>query len=95
MSQQALQSFREKVNGNAALEASIRSCLSEPGGALDHHAVAALGASNGFEFTAQVVQAALAGSAAAGTLDDELSDFELEMVAGGNPINCSDESKGQ
>jgi predicted ribosomally synthesized peptide with nif11-like leader len=93
MSLQSLQSFREKVNGNPDLEAAIKGCLTGPSGAVDADAVSAIGKRNGFDFSAEDVRGAMSG-AGIGAMNDELSDFELEVVSAGNPINCSDESGG-
>ncbi|MGQ0655180.1 MAG: Nif11-like leader peptide family natural product precursor [Betaproteobacteria bacterium] len=77
MSEQSLQSFREKLNGNAQLEADVRGCLTGPAGGLNIDALAALGQRHGFDFTADEVRTAMAAA------NDELSDFELEVVSAG------------
>jgi len=77
MSIQSLQSFRQQVNGNNALAAAVKTCLSAPGGALDLEALATLGRKNGYDFSADDVRSAMAAT------DDELSDLELEVVSAG------------
>ena len=83
MSSESLQLFRTQVNGNAQQEAAVRACLTAPDGGLDIDALAALGRQGGFDFNADDVRAAMAAT------DDELSDFELEVVAGGAPTNAN------
>ncbi|MGQ0655181.1 MAG: Nif11-like leader peptide family RiPP precursor [Betaproteobacteria bacterium] len=88
MSLQSLQSFRQQANGNPELEAAVRGCLSGPQGALDLGALAALGKRHGFDFSADDVRAAMA------TSEEELSDFELEVVSAGLPCNTGGAESG-
>jgi predicted ribosomally synthesized peptide with nif11-like leader len=89
MSMQSLQSFREKVNINPDLEAAIKTCLNGPDGVLDADAVVALGRQQGFDFSQEELLSAMRGTGGEG-LSEELSDLELELVSGGNPVNCND-----
>lgn len=76
MSMQSLNEFRGKVNGNAQLEEAVRAC------GLDLDAMAALGRSQGFEFTRDEIVATFSAPSV------ELSDLELEMVSGGAAVDC-------
>lgn len=75
MSIDALEKFYEHVRSDQALEAQATNALQE--GA---DAVVALGEREGFSFTSEELSIALAHHA---SLSDELSDDELELVAGG------------
>lgn len=75
MSIDALEKFYEHVRSDQALEAQATAALRE--GA---DAVVTLAAREGFSFTSEELSVALAHHAA---MNDELSDDELEMVAGG------------
>jgi predicted ribosomally synthesized peptide with nif11-like leader len=77
MSLQAAISFREKINADPALQARVRE-LAPAGQTLD---VTALGASLGFSFSRAEAEQAYSP-------DDELSDFELEMVQSAAPAPC-------
>ncbi|MDH6233104.1 putative ribosomally synthesized peptide with nif11-like leader [Mesorhizobium soli] len=75
MSIEALEQFYEKVRADAGLEAEAGAALNEGGAA-----VVALGAREGFEFSEDELSIALAQHA---TATGELSDADLDMVAGG------------
>ncbi|WP_210346541.1 Nif11-like leader peptide family RiPP precursor [Rhizobium rosettiformans] len=81
MSIDALERFYEHVRSDEALEAQATSALQE--GA---DAVVALGEREGFSFTSEELSVALAHHA---SMNDELSDDELELVAGGVPARPS------
>jgi len=81
MSVENVISFSEKVVGQPQLEVKVRACIE---GNLNLPALVALGAEHGFTFTEDEVWSIYAND------NDELSDFELEMVAAGNPVNCND-----
>jgi predicted ribosomally synthesized peptide with nif11-like leader len=77
MSYEAAVAFRQKVNESPELQAALRSHMNP----VDHPFVVSLGQKNGFDFTdadSEKLYASLSSSQ-----DSELSDFELEMVAGG------------
>ncbi len=75
MSKEAALAFRDKVAETPQLQAQVRRAI-EAGESLDE--AVRLGKQNGFEFTVAEAQEAMSNF---GT--SELSDFELEMVAGG------------
>ena len=81
MNNTAIENFRERVNADNALQARFVEAYAQGPGAL-----AALGRANGFEFTegeaAQAIQERLD--------DGELSEFELELVAGGGDPGSQD-----
>jgi len=66
--------FRGKVANTPELEAQIRACLAGGGGKAG---LVRLAAEHGYSFTEQDIEAAFAND------NDELSDFELEMVSAG------------
>ncbi len=76
MSRQAVQAFREQVNTSPALQAEVARHVSK--GVVNYAAIGELARAHGFEFTLAEAQAALAAN------DDELSDFEMELVSGGS-----------
>lgn len=75
MSIEALEQFYEKVRTDTGLEAEASAALNEGGAA-----VVALGAREGFVFSEEELSIALAQHA---TAADELSDADLDLVAGG------------
>jgi predicted ribosomally synthesized peptide with nif11-like leader len=81
MSIEAISEFRETVRGNAELETAIKGLLSDQG-VLDAAGLAELGNRHGYAFTEAEVMSFDLGS------DDELSDFELEMVSAGIGMTC-------
>jgi len=86
MSQEAVHGFIDKINQDIALYAIVtRAAAEEPD--LD---LVKLAGEHGFAFTREEGLNVWADILASGELPDAL----LEAVAGGNPINCSDESKG-
>ena len=80
MTTEAFEKFRSQVNADKALQASVAACFSSAPteGSTGFDKLAALGKSQGFDFTAQDAQGA---TAADGTT---LSDFELELVSAGS-----------
>jgi predicted ribosomally synthesized peptide with nif11-like leader len=77
MPYEAAVAFRQKVNESPDLQAALRPHMNP----VDHPFVVSLGQKNGFDFTdadSQKLYETLSASQ-----DSELSDFELEMVAGG------------
>lgn len=78
MSQEAVEKFRDAVNGNPALQETLRPYLT-PYFNIFH--VVRVGQENGFEFTAE--EAVALKAQVGGDAEGRLSDFELEMVAGG------------
>jgi predicted ribosomally synthesized peptide with nif11-like leader len=72
MSKEAVLKFREQVNCDRAIQGEIRNAES-----ID---LVAIAQARGFEFSAEDLHAV------ADENGGELSDFELEMVAGGNII---------
>ncbi len=87
MSIDAAQAFRKQVNGNQALETEVRSCVRQDG-SLDVDAVVTLGKQRGFNIEAADLVALF------GANDDELSDFELELVSAGLPTQCNGGMQG-
>ena len=80
MTTHAFEQFRYQVSTNPALQAALAACFSSPASSDSNGftKLAALAKSHGFDFTeAQARQATSAGTAT-------LSDFELELVSGGN-----------
>lgn len=75
MSIDALEKFYQHVQNNAALESEATAALQEGAAA-----VVTLAEREGFSFTSEELSIALAHHAAS---NDELSDEELELVAGG------------
>lgn len=78
MSIEALEQFYDKIRSDSALESEAGAALGEGGAA-----VVALGAREGFEFSEDELAIGLARHAAAA---DELSDADLDVVAGGIPM---------
>ena len=79
MTTQTFEQFRTRVNADKALQAQVAACFSSAptDGATGFDKLVALAKSYGFEFTAQDVRGVVAVDGA------KLSDFELELVAGG------------
>lgn len=88
MSIEALEQFYDKVRSDAALEGEAGAALGE-----GPAAVVALGAREGFSFSADELTIALAEHAVG---VDELSDADLDLVAGGipTPPRLKDPTKG-
>lgn len=70
-----LEAFRARVAEDSDLQEQVSACR-------DAASVVALGQREGFEFTAASVETLLN--------DGELSDFELELVAGGGSFYAKD-----
>lgn len=75
MSQEAVTAFRNKVSNSPELQQQIRAGMTAK-----NLNLVALGKAHDCEFAADEVRACLDSA--------ELSDFELEMVSGGTPIDC-------
>ena len=81
MSQESLEQFMEKVGSNEELRATIESQL-DSDGQIAVDALIVMGAENGCEFTVADLQECV-----------ELSDRELDEVAGGSKIDTVTSSK--
>ena len=87
MSKESAVKFREKVSATPELQAKVRNAISQ---GKDLSEAVALGKQTGFTFTEQEAEEVLAT-----TSQGELSDFELEMVAGGKGSqNAPSQSSG-
>jgi len=82
MTLKAANEFRAIVSGDPALEGTLRGLLDE-NGLLNLPETVKLGAKHGCQFSEADIEALFSND------NDELSDFELEMVSAGLPINCS------
>jgi hypothetical protein len=71
----AAQNFRQHINRMSTLQAEVAPYFSN--GVIDYVGLSQLGSRSGFDFTAEEARQVLS------TGDDELSDFEMEMVSGG------------
>lgn len=74
-------SFREKVTADPAIQLEVRK-LMETAGSPDLACLVELGAQHGCQFSEQEVSDLFAND------NDELSDFELEMVSAGTMVDC-------
>tara|TARA_R110000787_G_scaffold143488_5_gene257243 strand:- start:21751 stop:22014 length:264 start_codon:yes stop_codon:yes gene_type:complete len=79
MTTDAVIGFRNLINSNPEIEAKVRGFVTADEG-LDLDRVAKLAEQHGFSFSEHDVMEVFAND------NDELSDFELEMVAAGNQI---------
>ncbi len=77
MSIQAALDFRTLANASPELQGEVSRCFVN--GQLDFAALSAVGRVYGLDFTAEEAAEAMAAG-----LDDELSDFEMDLVAGGH-----------
>lgn len=82
MSIEAAIEFRAMINETPALQSAVRELMDEEG-ILDLQETAKLGQQHGYAITASEVETLIAND------NDELSDFELEMVSAGLPVNTS------
>jgi len=82
MTIESVNEFREKIKNNSELEAVVRGLFGSDG-MLDLPAAVKLGEQHGFTFSESDIDAAFAND------NDELSDFELEMVSAGQPTRIS------
>ncbi|WP_378943099.1 Nif11-like leader peptide family RiPP precursor [Mesorhizobium sp. ANAO-SY3R2] len=87
MSIEALEQFYDKVRADTALEAEAGAALNEGAAA-----IVALGAREGFEFSEDELSIALSRHA---TAAGELSDSDLDLVAGGVIIPAGINKAGQ
>lgn len=85
MSMKDLEQFYEKVRMSQKLDAEATSALQQ-----GPEALVALGAREGFSFSQAELAAGLEELAAG----QELSDKDLDLVAGGSRPNCSDSKPG-
>ncbi|MFM9967566.1 MAG: Nif11-like leader peptide family RiPP precursor [Burkholderiales bacterium] len=83
MTMQALEAFRSKVSGDTLLQSEVQKAFAPAG-----QGVVAVGKKHGYEFSVDEALALL------GSTHGELNDFELELVAGGNSIDCNPNSNG-
>lgn len=81
MTIEAVQNFRNVIRNDAVIEAQMREVMAS-GDGLDLSRAVQLGRQHGYRFSEQDVMELFTNE------DDELSDFELELVAAGNPSNC-------
>lgn len=84
MTIESLNQFREKLSADTELQEAMRGLLGSDG-MLDLAAAVALGEQHGFQFTAEDI------TSAASNDNDELSDFELEMVSAGAPLQSGND----
>jgi len=84
MTHEAATEFRAIVNQDPALEQTLRGLL-DGDGLLKLPEVVKLGEQHGFSFSEDDIIAVFAND------NDELSDFELEMVSAGNTMSCSEQ----
>lgn len=82
----AAQNFRQHVNRMSTLQAEVAPYISN--GVIDYAGIAELGSRSGFDFTAEEAKLVLSKE------DDELSDFEMEMVSGGVLMPANFKSQG-
>lgn len=78
MTMQALEEFRAKVGVDSQLQNEVLVAFAQEG-----EGIVGVGRKHGYEFTVDEALALLA------SMNDELNDFELELVAGGNSIDCT------
>jgi predicted ribosomally synthesized peptide with nif11-like leader len=81
MTTQALLEFRDKVNESRALQNEVLSAFTQEG-----EGVVGVGKKHGYSFTVEEAVELL------GSTHSELSDFELELVSGGNTVDCGNSS---
>lgn len=83
MTMKAANDFRQAVRDNAELENKVRTLFTEDG-LLDLSATVRLGAQHGYVFNEADIEDVFAND------NDDLSDFELEMISAGVPIRCAE-----
>jgi predicted ribosomally synthesized peptide with nif11-like leader len=83
MSTEAFNAFRARIATDKMLEEACRKAYAS-GKREEVEQLVPLAKSHGFDFTVAEAEAALA--------DGELSDLELELVAAGTPVGCTDTS---
>lgn len=86
MSREAVELFRKKIDQDDQLQDILRESFRTMDDQLN---LVDLALEYGFEFTEEEGLAVLRES----MVDGELSDFELELVAGGAPTDCNQETK--
>jgi predicted ribosomally synthesized peptide with nif11-like leader len=87
---QNFDAFRKAVDENPAIQQEAIEITGQAK-AIDYSALAELGKRHGYVFTPQDISQYYQET----TEDDELSDFELEMVAAGNTVDCGNSSGGR
>lgn len=87
MTIEAATEFRAMINETPALQSAIRDLMGDDG-LLDLTGTKKLGQQHGYEFDEDEIESLIAND------NDALSDFELEMVSAGIPINCNSASQG-
>nr|CAA6811462.1 MAG: Unknown protein [uncultured Thiotrichaceae bacterium] len=81
--QQDVQNFRQLIAGNKDLQDSVRQCQQD--GQWDMQGLVALGREHDLTLTEEAIETTFSNDS-----DDELTDFELEMVsAGGGDIDSN------
>ncbi len=86
MTIEAATEFRAMVNETPALQSAIRELMNDDG-LLDLAGTKKLGQQHGYLFEENDIEVLIAND------NDELSDFELELVSAGAPINCDSGSQ--
>ncbi len=87
MSLHSAQEFRRQVSASPELQEAVAAKVSD--GVIDFAGVSEIGRSKGFEFSAEDAKNALA------TQSDELSDFEMELVSGGQNSSVSTSKRSE
>jgi len=77
--------FRAMVNETPALQSAVWDLMGSDG-LLDLPETVKLGQQHGYVFGEKDIESLIAND------NDELSDFELEMVSAGVPINCESQN---
>lgn len=72
--------FRKLVSSDKAMQTEVAKIVGN--GGWDAEVLVKMGQANGLSFTADDIVSSLSEE------DDELSDFELEMVAAGGSVSC-------
>ena len=75
MSIEGMQAFRQELNSSEVLQAAVKGAMSSDG-TIDQETIARVGRENGFDVTVSEIDAAFKQGG-------ELSDIELDLVAGG------------
>ena len=83
MTMQALEAFRSKISNDTMLQSEVQKAFASEG-----QEIVTVGKKHGYDFTVDEAEALLEST------HGELNDFELELVAGGNSIDCNPNSNG-